>query len=190
MDSEFISGCHSDIERLCNMEITASLLPNKEASKTSFTLSVSKAKTFEDCKAKYKYCYIEKLPRKDWEFHIFGKFLHQTLEDFHLVLMEDPKADPRKTMTEAFKKAIVDFSPTKEQKDEAKDIISKYLEIFESPQKKTKAPPHGLHGKVTSVEKGFYIDINNKVLLNGFIDRVQVDPDGILHVADIGVDHV
>ncbi len=37
---------------------------------------------------------------------------------------------------------------------------------------------------VIGVEKDFYINLNNKVLLNGFIDRIQIDPDGLIHVAD------
>ena len=53
-----------------------------------FRVSVSKTKTFLDCKAKFKFCYVEKLPRKDWDFHIFGKFCHSVLEEFHKTYME------------------------------------------------------------------------------------------------------
>jgi DNA-binding protein YbaB len=65
----------------------ASILKQASDSSLNFKLSVSKAKTFEDCKAKYKFSYIEKLPKKDWDFHVFGKFLHAILEEFHLQLM-------------------------------------------------------------------------------------------------------
>ena len=65
------------------MKITAKLLDDKKASAAELPLSVSKVKTFDDCKAKYRYTYIEKLPRKEWSFHIFGSFLHLVLEEFH-----------------------------------------------------------------------------------------------------------
>ena len=57
-------------------------------------LSVSKTKTFLDCKAKYKFCYIEKLPRKDWDFHTFGKFCHKVLEDFHNAYVKNNSTEP------------------------------------------------------------------------------------------------
>jgi RecB family exonuclease len=37
---------------------------------------------------------------------------------------------------------------------------------------------------VLSVEKNFALDIGGKVILNGMIDKVQTDADGILHVMD------
>ena len=47
-------------------------------------ISVSKAKTFDGCKKKFDFCYVQKLPRKDWDFHIFGKFCHSVLETFQV----------------------------------------------------------------------------------------------------------
>jgi ATP-dependent helicase/DNAse subunit B len=74
------------------MAITAILLDSsKEKPKLDLSLSVSKAKTFDDCKAKYKFCYIQKLPRIDRDFHIFGKFLHSTLESFHKTIIQNPE---------------------------------------------------------------------------------------------------
>jgi len=42
----------------------------------------------------------------------------------------------------------------------------------------------GSNPDVIDVEPGFYVDINGEILLNGYIDRIQLDNDGILHVAD------
>ena len=58
-----------------------------EKNKEILNLSVSKLKTFEDCKTKFKFSYIDKLPKKEWEFHSFGKFLHAVLEYFLLLLL-------------------------------------------------------------------------------------------------------
>jgi CRISPR/Cas system-associated exonuclease Cas4 (RecB family) len=43
---------------------------------------------------------------------------------------------------------------------------------------------HSGHKNIGKEKRCFYVNLNNEVLLNGFIDRVQIDPDGVLHVAD------
>lgn len=160
------------------MLVQAKLCPNKDQSNTDMTLSVSKAKTFDDCKAKYKFCYLDKLPRIDRDFHIFGKYLHQVLENFHRILIDHPdrKDSWKAVMEEAWKSAYAKYSDqmTGVQYKEAKSIIDEYIKVLEE---------EGLPN-VIYVEKDFYININDKVLLNGFIDRVQIDKDGMLHVAD------
>lgn len=160
------------------MNITASLLPTRDASNVDITLSVSKSKTFDDCKAKYKFCYIDKLPRVDRDFHIFGKYLHQVLENFHSDLLENPSrtADWQSALSSAWDAAYEEYGDqmTGLQYKEAGEIVDEYKEILKE---------EGLPN-IVGVEKAFYININNTVLLNGFIDRIQVDPDGLVHVAD------
>ena len=160
------------------MKVQATLLPSRDKSDVDMTLSVSKAKTFDDCRAKFKFHYIDKLPRIDRDFHIFGKYLHQVLENFHRELIDHPerKEDWHPVMKEAWGAAYNKYSGqmTGLQYKEAQEIIDEYKEILEED---------GLPN-VIGVEKNFNINLNNKVLLNGFIDRVQIDLDGILHVAD------
>lgn len=159
------------------MYVTAKLLDSKESSIADLPLSVSKVKTFDDCKAKYRYTYIEKLPRKEWSFHIFGSFLHLVLEEFHGMSGEEDGT----LMTKAFKKGLEEYGKKldKGQKDEAWQILNKYL-IQKANKEK--------HPDILGLEKGFYIDIYDDdkphVLLNGFIDKIQRDPDGVVHVAD------
>jgi RecB family exonuclease len=160
------------------MLITACLLSFKDDKDTDMSLSVSKTKTFEDCKAKFKFCYIEKLPRIDRDFHIFGKYLHQVLENFHRALIEDPskREDWLPVMEAAWDAAYNEYSDqmTGLQYKEAREIVEEYKAIL-----KEEGVPN-----VIAVEKPFYINLNNKVLLNGFIDRIQIDPDGMIHVGD------
>ncbi|MFW9879543.1 MAG: PD-(D/E)XK nuclease family protein, partial [Candidatus Thorarchaeota archaeon] len=73
--------------------IQASVLPSRDKANVDITLSVSKAKTFDEaadggCKKKFKFNYLDKLPRIDQDFHVFGKFLHQILENFHRELLD------------------------------------------------------------------------------------------------------
>lgn len=162
--------------------ITVELLASKENCELDHRLSVSKVKTFESCKAKYKFNYILKLPKKEWDFHVFGTFLHDNFENFHRILLEQ-KTAPNEwagIMKSVFIVSCEKFNEklTKDQKKEAHEILQSYLTDMKIQY------DNGTLPEVISVEQPFNININNRILLNGYIDRVQVDHDGILHVAD------
>lgn len=158
----------------------AQILHEKPKVELPITLSVSKVKTFKDCKAKFHFCYIERLPRKDWDFHVFGKFLHEVLEVFHRKIIQGSDAPYHVLMTECFGLASANWKDkiTPEQKKESSVILGGYLKQI-SEQKKAGTLP-----TILAVEKDFYINIDDTVLLNGFIDRTQLDSDGTLHVSD------
>lgn len=156
------------------------LLQSKIASATTLDLSVSKTKTFADCKAKYRFQYIQKLPKKEWEHHVFGTFCHEILENFHKMIIDGRDDKFSVIMTEAYRAALENWKEkvTKEQLVEVKSIFKIYLAKIEKQKEEGTLP------NVLSVEKNFYINIDDSVLLTGFIDRVQIDHDGMLHVAD------
>lgn len=144
-------------------------------------LSVSKTKTFIDCKAKYKYVYIEKLPRKDWEFHTFGKFCHKVLEDFHnAYIINNSELPYNVEMGNAWKSAWQEFKSamTPEMKKDCWTIIDQYLRKISANRLSQQVD------NVIGCEKKFEINVENKVVLNGMIDRIQIDPDGVIHVCD------
>ena len=143
-------------------------------------LSVSKAKVFADCKRKYKYSYIDKLPKKEYEFHTFGKLCHKVLEDFHRHYIDGGTEPYHTQIGKCFNSALAEYAPkvTPEMKKECYEIINKYLMMISSDKKM------GAAANVIAVEKDFNLVIKDKVLLNGFIDRVQLDADGVIHVAD------
>src|SRR4051812_7002227 len=160
--------------------MTAIIISARPEEPLDLNLSVSKVKTFKDCAAKFRFQYIEKLPRKDWDHHIFGKFLHEILENFHKAIINGNTDPFHILLTECFKMATENWKDkiTKDQKKESWDILNVYLKQI-TDQKAKKTLPNVIH-----VEKEFYVDIDGKILLNGFIDRVQIDPDGVLHEAD------
>lgn len=162
------------------MACKATVLAERPKTDLALSLSVSKVKTFKDCKAKFKFSYVEKLPRKDWEHLIFGKFLHEILESFHKQLIENSQAQLHVLMTECFKQSSANWKDKLNvaQKQEAREILGVYLKQI------TDAKNNGTMPTILSVEKDFFIDIDGKILLNGFIDRIQMDPDGVLHVSD------
>jgi RecB family exonuclease len=141
-------------------------------------LSVSKVKIYSDCAKKFHYSYVLKLPKKEFSFHIFGKFIHKVLENFHNEYIQGSTDSLHKTMEKAYKSAMAEYKSkmTQEAQKEAYDIIDAYLQKISIEKDTIK--------NILAVEKNFNFNISDTVILNGMIDRIQLDPDGILHVAD------
>ena len=162
------------------MKKTASLLKGKPSSFNGLWLSVSKAKTFDDCPAKYRFGYIERLPRKTWSFHTLGSFAHNVLELFHQARIDGETMPDNELMTKSFNTSLKKY-----QKDLLPDdkklvytMANKYLQILADYKANGNGP------NVIGVERNFYIDIDGEVLLNGMIDVEQIDSDNMLHLAD------
>lgn len=151
---------------------------NTPQNKPSLRLSLSKAKTYTDCQKKYNFAYNLKLPRKDRDYHTLGKMAHRVLELFHLEYLEGSIRPYNIAMNAAFKSAFAEFKKelTALSKAEVIEMIDKYLQkIYTDPL---------LLKDVLSVEKNFSFNISENVILNGMIDKIQIDPDGIINVCD------
>jgi|LauGreDrversion4_2_1035121.scaffolds.fasta_scaffold05606_4 putative RecB family exonuclease len=151
-----------------------------EKNKEILNLSVSKLKTFEDCKTKFKFSYIDKLPKKEWEFHSFGKFLHAVLEYFHLQYNENPDQPLNLIMKDSYSKAKKAYESklSQEKNKEIWELCFTYLKNISEKRK------NNTLSDFLAAEKEFNVNIDNTILLNGFIDKIQLDQDKILHVAD------
>jgi putative RecB family exonuclease len=143
-------------------------------------LSVSKTKVFSQCKKQFEYNYILKFPKRERDYHILGKFCHKVLEDFHRAYIKGSTLPYNIEMGTAFKAASIEFKAgmTAEMKKQCWDMINEYLQIISEDKKNNK------EFNVIDVEKNFKLDIGNNVIMNGMIDRTQIDPDGVLHIAD------
>ena len=143
-------------------------------------LSVSKTKTFLQCKKQFEFNYILKMPKKDRDYHIFGKFCHRVLEWFHQQYVEGCLLPYNVVMTDAFKVAWGEYKEkmTPEMKKECWDIINGYLRLITQEKKDGKSL------NVIAVEKRFDFQIADNLVLNGAIDRIQMDDDNVIHVAD------
>jgi RecB family exonuclease len=152
-----------------------------EEKEEQLRLSVSKTKTFEQCRKQFHFSYILKMPRKDRSYHITGKFVHQILEDFHKAYIDGSTSPINQEIGRAYKKAREEYGEkmTPEMLQECRSIINDYLKLIV-----TNGTGYNTLKNVLSVEKNFLIDIGNGVALNGFIDRIQLDDDGIIHVID------
>jgi RecB family exonuclease len=141
-------------------------------------LSVSKVKCYSDCNKKYHFAYILKLPRKEFDYHVFGHFVHKILENFHQEILSGCKDPFSMLMGRVYKATLSEYKDrlSKDAKQEAYDIIDSYLQKISSNKQEVTNVQH--------VEKRFDFHISEHVVLNGMIDRVQIDKDGVLHVCD------
>jgi len=149
-------------------------------SKDNLRLSVSKVKTFVQCKKQFEFSYILKIPKEDKDYHIFGKFCHKVLEDFYNSYISGSLNPFNIEMGLAYKNALLEFGKqmTKDMKKECWDIINKYLKLITQDKKNNKL------SNVIACEKNFNFNISDNIILNGMIDRIQVDVDNVIHVAD------
>jgi len=141
-------------------------------------LSVSKCKTFSDCRKKFHFTYILKLPRKDADYLITGKFAHKALEDFHKHYITDPiSTEPyNRVMAQSFKNAWTEYKDrmTPTMKDECWQMLNDYLKLLNGKGLPT----------ILAVEEEFEFMISDRVKLIGVIDRIEVDQDGVLNLSD------
>ena len=143
-------------------------------------LSVSKVKTFNQCRKQYEFNYIIKMPKKDHDYHVFGKFCHRVLEVFHNYYIEGCLLPYNVSIGDAFKVAWLEFRDkmTPEMKKECWQIVDKYLRII------TQNKANNLPLNVIACEKRFELPLTNNLILNGAIDKIGRDDDDVIHVGD------
>ena len=114
---------------------------------------------------------------KDFSFFALGHLLHKTLEDFHQALLDGSIIPQHILMAKFYRSALKEFGPKlpKEDIDLAYQIVDEYLKYLSEEIN----PP-----TILVVEKRFNQSIKDTVSLVGMIDRVQKDPDGVLHLLD------
>lgn len=140
-------------------------------------LSVSAIKTYESCKRKYYYQYIEKLPRKDdWEHLKVGNFVHEVLEMFHEKVKISNVTIPewKPLISDLCKEKHKKFKLNIEQATIARDMLKQYLAGLEEA---------GLPN-VVATEKKFSIILDGDVLMVGVIDRIDATGPDQFHLVD------
>lgn len=150
---------------------------------SKLVLSVSRGKIYKDCPRKYYYTYIEKLPRKEWDHFDLGGLVHSILEEFHKDYRSDNDCPENSAflMKTAFEKSQISFENEKSKYisneiiEEAKIILRSYMANIRK---------NGIGGKILCIEEGFTLPLNEKYGVQGFIDRVDLDNDGIYHIKD------
>lgn len=148
--------------------------PTQEESPSLIKLSASSTKTFEQCPRKYMYTYIDKLPKKSWPHLVLGTFCHAVLEQFHNEWNADKNLELAALMGKCFSETRPRYpSMNIDQIEEAKKLLQEYLYVSEK---------NGMPNTL-GVELPFKIEVD-KYLLRGFMDRVDIDKDGLFHIVD------
>ena len=101
--------------------------------------------------------------------------MHEILENFYAKKLSKLMLSDQKLMEFSFNDAKESWKEkiTQDNIKEAELIINNFLSYIKDDC-----------STVLSIEKEFNINIGNKILLNGFIDKVQTDADGVLNVID------
>lgn len=143
-------------------------------------LSVSRTKTFTQCKKRYHFQYLLKLPTIMQPFHWFGKFLHAVLEAFHAAYINGSNLPHHKQMEAVFKSILPEYQSklNKQALQDAYAILNGYLQFLATQVEKNYVR------RFLAVEKTFTVPLTEQVGLTGSIDAIQQDPDGILRVSD------
>jgi CRISPR/Cas system-associated exonuclease Cas4 (RecB family) len=157
----------------------------KDGSEYTLKLSASRVKTYMSCPRKYYYNYIEKLPRKEWPHFKLGHLAHGTLERFHSYFKHDnlrSSFDLRELLKQSLKK---EFDAMRARGDivsrdillEAKSLLKDYLDFIMK---------NGLEGNsIIGLETEFEVGLRDKeISVGGFIDRYDIDKNGIYHIKD------
>lgn len=144
-------------------------------------LSASKVKTYHQCPRKYYYNYIEKLPKKQWDHFDIGTLAHGTLDLFHKKYMKDSekKCNLARIMKNAFKQQREQMEKTghltPEILLETRDMLLNYLNNISE---------NGIGSEILELEKEFILPLNDKYEIQGIIDRLDLDNDGVYHIKD------
>jgi len=139
-------------------------------------VSASSLKTYTQCPRKYYFTYIDKQPKKDWGHLELGNFVHGVLEDFHNQLKDDNigEDDWGELLTTICKNRVSEFKLEPEQKRASKEMLKLYLDLLRRD---------GLPNVLFN-EKDFNIKLKDDLIIRGFIDRIDSDPDLGFHIVD------
>lgn len=156
-------------------------MAEEEKDDITLTLSASRVKTYQQCPRKYYYNYIEKLPRKEWPHFDLGTLVHGALEHFHEGFKKDGAEDLnlKRIMKTSFKAQRDEMEKEKPLSNkvllEARDLLLEYLSKMETD---------GIGSEIISLEQDFKIELAENVSVQGFVDRLDLDEDGVYHIKD------
>ncbi|MEO6512298.1 MAG: PD-(D/E)XK nuclease family protein [Nocardioides sp.] len=147
-------------------------------------LSPSRASDFMTCPLLFRFRTVDRLPQTSSVDAVRGTLVHKVLEDiFTLPAQERTPARARSMLAPAWDSFVAESPelPTmfgsSDELDEwmtsASDVLDRYFTL-EDPR------------RLEPAERELYVEalLDSKLLLRGFIDRVDVAPDGAVRVVD------
>jgi len=132
------------------------------------TISESKYQTFKQCRLKYRYRYVDRLPEPEGanvEALHFGSYIHKVLE-------EGVKATNKEDLLKIAEEAKGTYKVTKKYNGKDLICIDNFLKF------------NAKLAETVSTEQVFQVEIKDDMTLNGVIDRVIKGKDGGYLVID------
>ncbi len=148
---------------------------SKEKRRELFRLSYSKLDVFKRCPFSYKKIYVEKIPQRSRDFFSVGTTIHSVMEEVEQLESQPTKDEIHELYFKHWQsKGFIDETDEAKQKDDAWVWFKKYLEeMVLNPFK-----------KALYTELYFQFSIEQKVMFNGFIDRIDRLEDGTYEIID------
>lgn len=150
---------------------------------TGPSLSPSRASDFMQCPLLYRYRVIDKLPEPPAEAAVLGTLVHAVLERLYDKPAVDRTLDAAYGLIAPSWKVVVADEPEREQVVDgvdlddwfmrARSLLDRYFTL-EDPR------------RLEPADRELYVEtvLDNGLRLRGYIDRVDVSPDGLVRVVD------
>ncbi|MDF1602448.1 PD-(D/E)XK nuclease family protein [Nocardioides sp. YIM 152315] len=149
-------------------------------------LSPSRAGDFMTCPLLYRFRTVDRLPEPSSPEAVRGTVVHKVLEDLFDLPAADRTPDRAEAMLEPAWDALVEQEPTLHEMFDAAEgrevaswlascrtVLARYFTL-EDPR------------RLEPAERELYVEtlLDSKLLLRGFVDRVDVAPDGAIRIVD------
>jgi putative RecB family exonuclease len=153
-------------------------------------ISPSRAADFMTCPLLYRFRTIDRLPEPSSVEAVRGTLVHKVLEDLFSLPAEERTPERARAMLVPTWESLIEADPTLEemfgdaQADAAsagfldwmrsgREVLDRYFEL-EDPR------------RLEPAERELYVEtlLDSKLLLRGFVDRLDVAPDGAIRVVD------
>lgn len=147
-------------------------------------LSPSRASDFMTCPLLFRYRTVDRLPQEPSLDAVRGTLVHKVLEDLFALPAADRTPERARDLLPPSWEALVAESPElpaafasesayTEWLGSAADVLDRYFTL-EDPR------------RLEASERELYVEalLDSKLLLRGFIDRLEVAPDGAVRISD------
>ena len=144
-------------------------------------LNVSALNNFLSCPQKYLYKNLFQVPEAYSPTLKFGDIIHKSLEQFFSASARAEKILPKNNLLEAFGKEIAQtyFTEKDEEKfrERGEKLLAEYYDAYSASwSHKVKTELH--------FKRNFELDNRETLRLSGFIDKVEENDDGTIHIVD------
>ncbi|OZD10452.1 recombinase RecB [Rhodococcus sp. 06-235-1A] len=158
-------------------------MPATSSPRSKPALSPSRAGDFKQCPLLYRFRAVDRIPEVSTEAQIKGTVVHAALEALYALPAQDRVQATARELVDPAWERVVAQSPDIESLvpaddrpaflDRARALVAGYYEL-EDPT----------HFEPESCEQRVEIDLDDGTPLRGFIDRIDVAPNGMIRVVD------